>query len=191
MQIKQVHMKKLISIFVLMFSQWVFAMPAQILIMRHGEKPLVDNGQLSAQGWQRAQALPQLFSRPEFMKFGPPAALYGMAPKDETGSVRAIQTLKYVSEKFNLSINQNFKKKDIQELVQDIQQNRQLDGKMIVICWEHEYIEFIEQALGVQNVANWPGDQFDRVLSLTFNSQGNLTSFANLPEKLLPGDSQK
>ena len=43
-------------ILILLFiGETIFAMPAQILFMRHGEKPKKGD-ELSAQGWQRARS---------------------------------------------------------------------------------------------------------------------------------------
>ena len=56
------------------------AMPAQVVIIRHGEKPAEGNG-LNARGFQRAAALPQFFqNNPTVTAFGPAAAIYAMKP---------------------------------------------------------------------------------------------------------------
>ena len=85
-------MAKLFLTFLVLATQSLWSMPAQILLMRHGEKPVVGN-ELSPQGWRRAQALPTLFSRPELRRFGLPVGLYAMAPSHPGGSIRAIETL--------------------------------------------------------------------------------------------------
>src|SRR5687768_12383424 len=98
----------LLSAFFLCVTSLAQAMPAQILLIRHAEKP--ESGpELSSVGWERARALPTLFRRPEFKKSGSPVALIAMAPKDKDGSVRSIQTLKYVADEFNLTINSDYK----------------------------------------------------------------------------------
>ncbi|MBC7743127.1 MAG: histidine phosphatase family protein, partial [Bdellovibrionaceae bacterium] len=118
-------------------SQSLLAMPSQILLMRHAEKP--DSGnELSEQGWQRARLLPNLFtSRQEFKNFGLPMALYAMSPKKDDGSIRSIQTLKYVSEQFSIPIEKQFNRGQIKELVAKIKNEKKFNGKMVVICWEH------------------------------------------------------
>ncbi len=173
---------KLILI-ILFLSPAIFAMPASIILMRHGEKPDQGN-ELSERGWQRAKALPTLFDR-----IGSPVALYGMSPKNDDGSIRAIQTLKYVAEKFKLVIQSDFNKKETVQLISDIKKNKIYDGKIVVICWEHKYIIEIAQLLGVTQNINWPGKQFDRYWRLDYSPQGVLTHYQDLPERLLPGDS--
>lgn len=162
-------------------------MPAQILLIRHGEKPPQGN-ELNEQGWKRAEALPELFkTREEFMKYGAPSALYAQKPF-VNGSVRAVQTLQYVSRELQLQIRTPYLRDETTALVQQIKNDRSLDGKMIVICWQHETLEDIAEALGLERPPKWPSKQFDRVWSLNFSADGQLTSFENLPQRLLPTD---
>ena len=107
-----------------LMSETLFAMPSQILLMRHGEKPDAGN-ELSEQGWQRAKALPELFlNRNEFRKYGFPVALYAMSPDKPGGSIRAIQTLKFVAEKLNLPLKTNFTRDQVNELINNIKNNK-------------------------------------------------------------------
>jgi hypothetical protein len=176
-------MTKALFFILLCFAQLSFSMPSQILLIRHGEKPDQGN-ELSPQGWQRAQLLPKLFET----RFNTPVALYGMNPSKDTGSVRALQTLKYVAEKLKLTINKDFTRDEISDLVLDIKNNKSYEGKTILICWEHNALVSLAQLLGVNQALNWPKTQFDRVWVL--NYKGNtLAKFENLPESLLPGDS--
>ncbi len=183
-------MKFIYRIFVLLLvTQPIFAMPAQIMLMRHAEKPEVGN-ELSSKGWQRAHALPSLFlSRAEFRTYGTPAALYAMSPKNADGSVRAIQTLLDLSYQLNMPIIKKFSRDEVKKLVNNIKDDKDLDGKMIVICWEHKVLEDIAKELGFKGL-NWPSEQFDRVWLLNFSEKGNAKSFSNVPEKLLSGDSE-
>lgn len=185
-------MKFIVRIIVLLFvTEPLFAMPAQILLMRHGEKPDVGN-ELSAEGWKRAQLLPTLFvNRAEFKTYGLPASLYAMAPKKADGSVRAIQTLKYVSDQFNIPIETQFTRDQVSELVNNIKNDKNLDGKMIVICWEHKVLIDIAAGLGFPQLNSWPSEQFDRVWMLNFTENGKPLNYLDLAEKLLPGDSNK
>lgn len=167
----------------------VMAMPAQILLIRHAEKPDIGN-ELSARGWERAKLLPQMFNtRAELTEFGQIASLFAMAPAKQDGSVRAIQTLKFVAENLKVGINSDFKRDQVSELIDSIKNDRNLDGKTVLICWEHSVLIDIAHELGVQSALTWPGHQFDRVWSLTFSTDSKLTRFESLPEKLLPGDS--
>lgn len=181
-------MKNFVFILISIFSIQSLSMPAQIILMRHGEKP-EDGDELSEKGWERAKALPKLFDRKELKS--KPFALYAMKRKSEfDGSIRPIQTLKYVSEKFNLSINTPFKKDQVIELVQKIKNDPNLNNQLVVICWEHKVLLDIAGALGVTSPTDWPGDVYDRFWLLDFSAKGALINFQNLPERLLPTDSR-
>ncbi|MBC7457393.1 MAG: histidine phosphatase family protein [Bdellovibrionaceae bacterium] len=182
---------KIVFIAALFFSlvQFAQAMPAQIILIRHGEKPDVGD-ELSSQGWERAKALPDLFKRAEFKQYGDPVALYAMNKNGQQGSVRAIQTLKYLSDVFKVSINTNYTRDEVSNLIDDIKKNHKYDGKMIVVCWEHKVLINIAIGLGVKQSLSWPPDQFDRTWILDFNSAGQFKTFRDLPQKLLPSDSK-
>ncbi|MBC7740840.1 MAG: hypothetical protein H7061_01490, partial [Bdellovibrionaceae bacterium] len=143
------------------------------------------------QGWQRARLLPNLFtSRQEFKTFGLPAALYAMSPKKDDGSIRSIQTLKYVSEQFSIPIEKQFNRGQIKELVAKIKNEKKFNGKMVVICWEHKELVYIAGELGFSNLKDWPSKQYDRVWTFNFASDGTPVHFDNIPEKLLLSDSK-
>lgn len=162
-------------------------MPTQVLLIRHGEKPPQGN-ELNEQGWKRAEALPNLFKeREEFMTYGAPAALYAQKPFTN-GSVRAVQTLLYVARDLQLTVQTPYLRDETKALVQQIQNDHTLDGRMILICWEHKALSDIAKALGLSKPPAWPNTQFDRVWSLSFSTDGQLLRFENLPQKLLPTD---
>ncbi len=161
-------------------------MPAQLLLIRHGEKP--DEGdELSPRGWQRAEALPKLFHRAPFDGFGKPVALYGASPAKADGSIRSIQTLKYVAQEFNLHIHDEFHRGDDGDLVKAIRENHNYDGKFVVICWEHKDLSKIARELGVSPEPKYPDDKFDRAWLVTMDGD-HVSKFEDLPENLLPGD---
>ena len=176
-----------------------FAAPAQIIIIRHGEKPAQGN-ELNEAGFRRAKALVKFFeTEPAVTQHGTPAAVYAMAPKNSDGSVRAIQTVTPLADALELTINEFYTRDQVNELVKDIMENADYKGRMVLICWEHKVIVNIAAALAaygnsdqsVQNTlpASWSGDAFDRVW--IFNFSGNkVVSFQDLPQRLMPGDSQ-
>jgi broad specificity phosphatase PhoE len=165
------------------------AHPAQVLLIRHAEKPDDGGSDLSARGWQRAEVLPKLFSRAAFTQFGLPVALYAMKPTDDGKSIRAVQTLKYVAQSLDLPIDQDYDKEEVQPLVDEIMSDDAYEHKTVLICWEHKILEDIARAFGIANAPTWPDEQFDRVWVINFADDGS-TSFKDLPENLLPGDSQ-
>jgi hypothetical protein len=168
-----------------------FSMPAQVIMIRHAEKPSDGGKGLSDLGWQRARALPSMFNdRAEFKVFGSPAALYAMKPGKGSHSVRPMQTLQFVSEAFQMPVLADYRRYETDDLVAEIKNNRDLDGKMIVICWEHHQLTDIAFALGISPVPIYPDDRFDRVWMANFDPvSGRLLSYRELGENLLPGDT--
>ena len=164
-------------------------MPAQVILIRHGEKPEVGN-ELNERGWQRAYALPGFFKNNASVNaFGAPGAIYAMAPKGEDGSVRAIQTVTPYAHDLDKKIHSDFKKMEIENLVHEIKTASQYDGKMVLICWEHKVIPQIAEAFGLSNPQEW-GKVYDRAWVLTFRGS-RVVDFKNVPQRLLPGDSEQ
>lgn len=175
--------------FAMFASTAAMGMPAEILLIRHAEKPKHGN-ELSERGWERARALPSLFeTRPELLEYGLPAALYGMAPDHAGGSVRSIQTLKFVSERLGLPVHTEFTADDIVKLKDTVRADTNLNGKLIVICWNHDGIPALAEAFGMEGVGKWPGTVFDRAWKITFDAAGAAV-MQDLPQSLLPGDSE-
>ena len=166
-----------------------FAAPAQVIIIRHGEKP-PSGPDLDEQGYARAQALVGFFqNNPAVTQFGTPAAIYAMDPKGPNGSMRAIETVTPLAQALGQSIDTDYKRKDIPQLVQDILGNPAYDGKMVLICWEHSVIPDIVDAFGWTSAPqSWAGSSFDRAWVLTFTGD-RVTDFVDVPEHVLPGDS--
>ncbi|NNN05524.1 MAG: histidine phosphatase family protein [Elusimicrobia bacterium] len=166
-----------------------WAAPAQVIVIRHGEKP-PSGPDLDEQGYARAQALVGFFqNNPAVTQFGTPAAIYAMDPKGPNGSLRAIETVTPLAQALGLSINKDYKRKDIPQLVQDILSNSAYDGKTVLICWEHRVIPDIVDAFGWTSAPqSWAGSSFDRAWVLTFTGD-RVTDFVDVPEHVLPGDS--
>ena len=170
-------------------AQTAVAAPAQILLLRHGEKP--DSGdELSPKGWERAKALPALLAREEFAKYGPPVALFGMSPTKHRGAVRAIQTLKYLSEHLGVPIDQRFRRGEEKKLAHSLMEDPRYEGKLVVVCWEHRELSDILRALGMPDPPRYRGSRFDRAWLVKIDG-GKVAGFQDLPQTLLPGDGEK
>ena len=165
--------------------------PTQIFIVRHGEKP-VEGPELTERGQQRAHALPGWFTEhAAILEVGVPTAVFASGPDHVGGSVRSIQTCQPFADKFNVHLDSEFSKEQFQEVAARVRSDDSLQGKSLLFCWEHKKIPFLARAFGAtQAPASWPDDVFDRVWVLTFKD-GVLSSFQNLPQHLLPGDSEK
>ncbi|MCX5788807.1 MAG: histidine phosphatase family protein [Elusimicrobia bacterium] len=173
---------------------WLFAWPAdaapaQVIIIRHGEKPAVGS-HLCPRGVCRADALAAVFPR----QFGTPAAIYAMKPSSEEGSMRAIETVTPLARALNLTINTSYTRKQLQPLVDDIMKNPACQGQMVLISWEHKVIPALVQTFCAGGAASgacdpvpvkWPGSVFDQAWILNFNGV-QVSSFKVIPEKIGP-----
>ncbi|MBF0548221.1 MAG: histidine phosphatase family protein [Candidatus Riflebacteria bacterium] len=179
----------LVQIVFAVFPPFAFSAPAQVILIRHGEKPPSGN-ELNDQGRQRALALVKFFeTNPTVTKFGTPVSIYAMCPKGPDGSLRPIETVTPLARDLKININENFLKNETKEIVSDIMNNSAYNGKMILICWEHKAIPSIVSQFGWNPTPDWPGgDVFDRVWILNFTGN-RVTSFQDIPQHLLPGDS--
>jgi hypothetical protein len=142
--------------------------------------------QLTTKGWSRAKALPSLFSHEGLHDFGDPVALYAMKPGSDDGSLRPEETLKYLGEELKLKIHEDNTIDDYGPMVKEIMHNHDYDGKMVVVCWEHNVLEDIAVAFGVDPKPHYGKTHFDRAWLLTFT--GGSVRFQDLPQKLLPFD---
>lgn len=165
--------------------------PAQVLIIRHGEKPgdpsapddPTDRG-LSTRGRERAAALaysiPDAFPRPDFL----------FATKDSDSSKRPGETIAPLAARLKLDVDQKYADKDYCELAKEILGHPKYAGKRVLICWHHGKIPDLAAALKAPvppDKQKWGGNVFDRVWQLDY-SAGSAT-LTDLPQRLLYGDS--
>lgn len=175
----------------LLFAPFTYltAYPAQVIIIRHAEKPVTGQS-LSLKGRERAAALvPYMLNTPELLRFGPPAAIYVPAAPKETDSRRSLETVQGLSETLKIPYNDRYEVDDYRAMVNEVKANPAYVGKTILICWEHHVIPEIARALGsLMAPARWPGEIFDRTWVITFQPTGK-SSFQNLPQRLMFGDT--
>lgn len=165
------------------------AVPAQVIIIRHGEKP--SSGiTLNLKGRERANALvPYLLETPEFSQYGSPAAIYAQKQKTSTNSIRPIETVLPLSSALHLPINTSFERDDYQSMIEQILKEPDYDGRTVIISWGHSVIGDMARAFGAEKAPKkWP-DAYDRVWLLTFKEDGSV-KFSDIPQKLLYGDSK-
>jgi hypothetical protein len=167
------------------------AAPARVIILRHGEKP-PSGSDLDAQGVCRADALATVFPA----KFGTPAAIYAMNPNDADGSMRPIETVTPLARALGLTIDHDYTRKQFSRLVSDIMGDAALDGKLVLICWEHKAIPDLAQsfAAGGWNEgsavipAKWSGSDFDSAWILNFSGSPSFQlSAEDVPADQLQG----
>ena len=171
-----------------MTASYGMAMPAQVMIIRHAEKP-PEGTQLSSKGKERAAALAAFFiGNPGLTRFGTPVAIYAAGIKDENSSRRSIQTVTPLAAVLRLKVIDTFKHNGFRQMVEEIKANPQYDKKMVLICWEHHLIPIIAKAFGVKNApTKWSGTVFDRLWVLNFQSDGSIV--LNCSQRLMFQDS--
>jgi hypothetical protein len=179
-----------VGILALAIGAQAWAAPAQILLIRHAEKPAdAKDVNLSPAGYARAQALVGYFqTNPEVTQYGTPAAIYAMGRKDATTSARPIETVTPLAQALGLPVLHPYTKEDTQPLVAEILSK--YDGQMVLICWEHDVIQTIASELGVTPAPpKWPGSRYDMTYRIDFSGSA-VSSFAILFQMLMPGDSR-
>lgn len=179
----------ILYLFLVLFFVTLEAIPAQVLIIRHGEKP-PEGIHLNVRGWERAYALVPFFQgREDLLVYGNPFAIYAMGQNREDTSVRPIETVRLLAETLKVPFITSYKHYQYPEMVQEILSRPEYEGKSILISWEHNSINDIAKALGVkEDLKKWKGDIYDRVYKLTFKH--GVVKFENLPQRLLFGDSE-
>jgi hypothetical protein len=174
------------SVLLFLVPVLLFAAPAQVILIRHAEKPEGGDA-LSLKGRERAMALVPFFNgNPKVLSYGLPAALYA-----EKKLARTVQTIKPLAENMEIAIVEKFSESQIRPLVNDVLNNPDYEGKMVVICWSHTEIPQIASLLGAKKLPKaWSDKAYDRLWVLNFDEEGNV-AFKDLPQKLLYGDSPK
>ncbi|GAB2862974.1 histidine phosphatase family protein [Hymenobacter ruber] len=139
----------------------------RIVIIRHGEKP-PEGDNLSCAGLNRALALPavlnQLMPTPPNLAFVP---VINTGGKDTT-RVRMLQTVMPYAVQHNLTINSNFMVENTKAFAKQL---RRLRGTVLVV-WEHDNIVEIAKDLGLENVPDWPDEDFDSIWDISFSGGG-------------------
>lgn len=180
-------MKKCICGFLLCVWMALDATPAQVILIRHGEKPPEGN-HLSLEGEERAAALAPFFlGNSAVTEYGTPVALFAAHYQTQVRSVRSAETLQPLSQALGIPVNTNYEKDDYERLAQEILNNPAYTGKMVLIAWEHHRLTDLAKALGVQDPPKWHGKDFDRLWILTFKDKG--VKFTDLSQKLMYGDA--
>jgi hypothetical protein len=192
-----------------------------IMVIRHAEKPDSYNGteytgvtaigsadpeSLVTIGWQRAGALVTLFAPPlgsKTLALPQPQFIYAANPGEpgdrtaKTPSQRPFQTISAVAAALEVEANTKHKKKDYPDMVK----HALAKSGVVLICWQHEDIPLIGQALlsqtgttGINVPATWPtgpqGARYDLVWMFSRPSgSGPITAFTPIAQMLLPGDA--
>lgn len=164
------------------------AKPAQVIIIRHAEKP-EEGEDLSVKGLERAAALvPYFLNTPAVLEYGKPAALYATDVQPNDTSRRTQETLTPLSMALGLRIKHPFTMDQYSELAKEILSNSEYAGKMVLVAWEHHNIPALAKELGVQEeLPKWKGKDFDSVWTITYKGDGKV-KFHTFSQELMFGD---
>lgn len=181
---------KIIFYGVLLFvASMAFAKPAQIILIRHAEKPEQKSENLSEKGFLRARELPRVFDLyPQLAFHGKPEFIFATKYVPEESSRRTYQTVKPLAKSLNLDIDDSYLTEDYENLAHDLLQNPKYENRSVFIAWTHSYIVELAQALGSAPKDKWKSSIFDRLWVIQYDHNNKAHSF-DLPQKLLPGDS--
>jgi phosphohistidine phosphatase SixA len=162
--------------------------PHIVMIIRHAEKPDQTDGDkdpnLSKQGYERADALakviPEHFPKPDFL----------IATKKSKSSARPIETITPLSKAIHENIESDYKDDDFAQEAHEVLTDPKYAGKVVLIAWHHGKIPELAKALGVKDCPDkWNSKVFDRVWEITYDN--GVATWQDLPQKALPGDSDK
>ena len=167
--------------------------PAHVLIIRHGEKPPPDatSVDLSAEGKDRAEALPKLFLKADGRPDPFPTPDFLFATKDSKKSRRPNETIAPLAKALGLKVNDAFADDDFAALAQELFHDPRYADKTVLICWHHGRIPALAEKLNAVGAPNpWDSTVFDRVWQIDYDKEGKAT-FRNLPQRLMAKDSEK
>jgi hypothetical protein len=175
-------------IIISVFLGWpvqAWSVPAQVVIIRHGEKIRHGPPGLSPKGCQRANQLPGFFKPYEKHI----VAIYAQQPKGPGGSVRALETIAPMADILHLPINNRYKKQKSKALAREILSAPAYDGGVVVVSWEHRAIIKLTAALGVKlpkRLQSWPSSLYDQAWIVSF--EHDKPSLKIVAEHVLPTD---
>lgn len=137
----------------------LFALPAQVIIVRHAEKDPVTR-QLSEQGYERAGALAYYLTETDYLlNFGLPAAIFASrsVPISDRLVPRTIETVMPLAELLQLPIHIPYNGYQVNEIANLILNSKKYNGKSIVVCWNHSSIFDLVHAFGYEVPFNCTG----------------------------------
>jgi hypothetical protein len=148
--------------------------PAQIILIRHGEKPDdPENPHLSPAGVKRAQLLVSFIATDPVMRaFGTPTGVFATHVTKHDDGQRTQETVAPLAKSLNLVVQAPYVGKDFAALAKHILANPAYAGKTVIICWNHEEIPELAAALGVTpEPPKWKGSVFDQVYIITYHGE--------------------
>lgn len=185
-------MKIWLTLLLALAAMTALSQPAQVVVIRHAEKPAnVEDDHLSAEGRARAKALVKFFTtNKKVLSFGTPAVFYANHATKHGHGQRSYETLEPTAEHYKLQIETPYESEAYEKIAQHILKNPALAGKTVVICWTHEYLPVLANALGVEPMpAKWKDSVFDKAYLITYRKTKKPV-FEIINQGVLPGDTK-
>jgi hypothetical protein len=172
--------------------QLAMARPVQVILIRHAEKPEDEsNPHLSKVGEERARALVScLTTNSQLLIHDLPVVLVAAQPTKRGRGLRAFETLTPLAKHLRLDINTPFRAEDYAALASEVLNHPDYDGKVVVICWVHNYLSQLTSALGVKpRPPSWKESVYDRIWVIRYRN--GKAAFSVCRQGILPGDSPR
>jgi hypothetical protein len=166
---------------VLLTSKPVFGDDTEtIVLIRHGEKPAEEIGQLNTEGLNRALALPDVLQTKyhSIQYLFAPGTTDKMKSKKNDGLeysyLRPLTTIEPTAIRLGLPVNTDFGYLHIQDLEDELLKDK-YKAATIVVAWEHHKLEDLVKKMiadlgGQATVPDWPGPDFDSIFVVTIRS---------------------
>lgn len=147
------------------------SVPAHIILIRHAEEPSEPSDpHLSKKGARRADRFVEFITHdPAIIRLGAPAAIFATETTNDGNGQRTQETVEPLAKVLDLNVQTPYHAKDYDQLATRVLSDHSLDGKTVVICWNHEFIPQLARALGVTNApSKWKDKVYDQVLVISY-----------------------
>ncbi|KIH87731.1 phosphoglycerate mutase family protein [Sporothrix brasiliensis 5110] len=148
-----------------------------VYLIRHGEKPSSGNG-LSAQGLERAQCLRTVFGASSSYNIG---HIMAQQPLSSGKRQRPLDTVQPLATDLGLTVDTSCDRDD-ESCVKNVIDNYSGSGN-ILLCWEHDELTNIAEALGANNAPTYPDASFD----LIWTDPSDYSSITSITSENCPG----
>lgn len=157
-----------------------------IVLIRHGEKPVNEIGQINAEGLNRALALPEVLHA----KFKDPQYIFAPGTSDKIKSkkkdgleysyLRPLITIEPTAIRLGLPINTDIGFLHIQELEDELLKDK-YQNATIYVAWEHLKLDEMVKKMvadlgGSAVVPDWPHDDYDSIFVVTVRTDNGKKS---------------
>lgn len=174
----------ILSLFCIGSSALIYAVPSQVMIIRHAE--IDTEGNLSEKGLERAGALGPYFALTDFLlNFGSPKSIFAARPNPDSPTTSCLQTVGPTAQILERPVHTGFAEFQYKKLARTLLHKSTYEGRNILICWDRHRIQELASALGVVSAPEFP-DVYDQVWVITFDPDATLTIYQ---QQLLFGDA--